>query len=712
MNMHKTLQKYFGYTEFRPLQEDIINDVLDGKDTFVLMPTGGGKSLCYQLPALLMDGMTVVISPLISLMKDQVDSLKGNGVAAAYLNSTQSPAKAREIQTAILNNRIKILYVAPERLLMPQTLELLRQANVSLFAVDEAHCISEWGHDFRPEYRRIKTLRSKFPNVPIIALTATATTKVQDDIATQLGLIGHNIYTAGFDRPNLLYQVRPKKNIDAELLKYLKTHRGSPGIIYCQSRNTVDSLAKKLQRNGFRALPYHAGLSDIQRARNQECFIKDDTDIIVATIAFGMGIDKPNVRFVIHYDLARNLESYYQETGRGGRDGLECDCILFFSHGDRYKIEYFINKKNSKKEQDIALAQLRAMTEYCESITCRRAVLLGYFGEKPIVQNCGKCDVCISPRETFDGTGAAHKLLTCIDELEQRFGMNHVIDVLIGSRNKKVTSKRHHLLQNHGAGREYSKPQWQAFTREMIQQGVICVEGTRYPVLKLNSGSRNILDGRCSLTLAKPETEAAVMHIQKNSSVNTDLFGRLKRLRKTIADRKNLPPYIIFSDTSLKQMASDLPRTPREFLSITGVGENKLKKYGDAFLGEINNLIAGKTQHSKNQPKARQDNLSPTLEETLGLYRQGMTIQQIASTRNFAPGTIVSHMEKLIMAGKIDSIDDWVDAQKQNAIQKAISDVGSEYLSPIKEKLGDDCQYDEIKLVRAVVMAGAASCPV
>ena len=349
--MHQTLQKYFGYTEFRTLQEDIIRDVLDKKDAFVLMPTGGGKSLCFQLPALLMEGLTVVISPLISLMKDQVDSLRSNGIAAAYLNSTQSPHEASEITSAILDNRIKILYVAPERLLMSQTLGLLNQAKVSLFAVDEAHCISEWGHDFRPEYRRIKTLRSRFPQVPIIALTATATTKVQEDITTQLNLTGFNTYVAGFDRPNLFYQVWPKKDAYSQLLGFLKKQRGTSGIIYCQSRNTVDTLTAKLQRSGFRALPYHAGLSDIQRAKNQECFIKDDTDIIVATIAFGMGIDKPNVRFVIHYDLPKNLEGYYQETGRGGRDGLECDCILFFSHGDRYKIEYFINKKNSKNQK-------------------------------------------------------------------------------------------------------------------------------------------------------------------------------------------------------------------------------------------------------------------------------------------------------------------------------------------------------------------------
>ncbi|MCL7412769.1 MAG: DNA helicase RecQ [ANME-2 cluster archaeon] len=710
--MHQTLQKYFGYTGFRPHQEDIIRDVLEKKDTFVLIPTGGGKSLCFQLPALLMEGVTVVISPLISLMKDQVDSLRSNGIAAAYLNSTQSPQEVSEVTSAILDNHLKILYVAPERLLMSQTLGLLKQVKVSLFAVDEAHCISEWGHDFRPEYRRIRTLRSRFPDVPIIALTATATIKVQEDITTQLSMDGFNTYVAGFDRPNLFYQVWPKKDTYAQLLGFLKKHRGDSGIIYCQSRNSVDTLTAKLQRSGFRALPYHAGLSDIQRARNQECFIKDDTDIIVATIAFGMGIDKPNVRFVIHHDLPKNLEGYYQETGRGGRDGLECDCILFFSHGDRYKIEYFINKKKSKKEQDTALAQLRAMTSYCESSTCRREILLSYFGEKPSGRNCGKCDVCISPRETFDGTGAAQKVLACIDELDQRFGMNHVIDVLIGSQNKKITVKRHQMLKSHGKGAEYSKYQWQAITRELIQLGLLCVEGAKYPVLTLNQNSRDVLNGQREVTLAKPVEEVAVIQTQENTPIETGLFNRLRTLRKTLADRKNLPPYIIFSDSSLKEMASKVPRTHQEFLNITGVGENKLVKYGDAFLSEIAAHLQEQPEQSKNPSRAGQGSLSPTQQETLVLYRQGLTIQQIANARNLSTSTIIVHIEKLVLTGEIDSIDEWVDVHKQQAIKKVILEVGSEYLFPIKEKLGDGCLYNEIKLVRAAVMAEAAFSPV
>lgn len=698
--MHQTLQKYFGYTEFRPLQEEIISDVLNGKDTFVLMPTGGGKSLCYQLPALLLSGVTLVISPLISLMKDQVDTLRSNGISAAYLNSTLSYNESQDIKTALLENQIKVLYVAPERLMMSQTMSFLKDVDISLFAVDEAHCISEWGHDFRPEYRRVNVLRTKFPKIPIIALTATASPKVRSDIISQLNLSDPNIYVAGFDRKNLFYEVRPKQDSYNQLLQYLKQHRGKCGIIYCLSRNSVEMLATRLQKNGFRALPYHAGLSDSQRARNQDSFIKDDTQIIVATIAFGMGIDKPNVRFVIHYDLPKNLESYYQETGRGGRDGLPCDCLLFFSHGDRYKIEYFINQKHSKKEQDIALAQLNEMINYCTSSMCRRGVLLKYFGEELSWDHCDNCDVCLNPKETFDGTEAAKKLMCCIEDLDQRFGLNHVIEVLVGSRTKKVISNKHELLDSYGLGGEYSKDQWKDIAREMIQRGILLVEGERYPILKLNKESFDVMDGSHPVNLTKPVKEVGVIPKQVNSQVNPELFDRLSGIRKTLADEQNIPPYIIFSDNSLQQMAIDKPKTRADFLNIIGVGEYKLEKYGDIFLKEIAEYYAkDDTPHSKG--------LSGTQLETLSLQKQNLTIEQIAEVRNLGISTIVGHIEKLILAGNIDSIDHWVDKEKQRTIQEAIATVGGEFLSPIREKLGDGYLYEDIKLVRAVMMMGS-----
>jgi ATP-dependent DNA helicase RecQ len=633
--MHSVLRQYFGYTAFRPLQEEIIRDVLDRKDVFVLMPTGGGKSICYQLPSLLMDGVTVVVSPLISLMKDQVDGLEANGIAAACLNSTQNARETRDVKTAFLENRLKILYVAPERLMMPGTFAFLKKGKVSLFAIDEAHCISEWGHDFRPEYRKLKLLRDSktgFPDVPVIALTATATGRVRKDIISQLGLgidPEKGTYVASFNRSNLYYEVRPKKDTFSEITDYLLRHRGEAGIIYCQSRNNVETLTKKLNVAGFRALPYHAGLSDTERARNQDMFIKDDVDIIVATIAFGMGINKSNVRFVIHYDLPRNLESYYQETGRGGRDGSPCECILFFSRGDRFKIEYFIAQKTNEKEKDISLVQLRQMVAYCEGNKCRRQTLMEYFGEE-LSASCGNCDTCLRPKNTFDGTGAAIKLIACIQELNQRFGTNYVIDVLTGSKNKKIKQNRHEKLKAHGSGKEFTKEQWRSLASEMLNTGLLEVSGAQYPVLKLNAMSRKILKGSENVELVCPEgfipgTEESFMPpapAGKTSGMDEDdiqlpaggysiatdilkkaklrglprsgtehdpiLFERLKALRKQIALKKNLPPYIIFSDTSLKEMAARFPRTPEEFHSITGVGDHKLRKYGDDFLKEIN----------------------------------------------------------------------------------------------------------------------------
>ncbi len=749
--MHKTLQKYFGYTLFRPLQEDIINDVLNGKDTFVLMPTGGGKSLCFQLPALLMDGMTVVVSPLISLMKDQVDSLQANGIEAAYLNSTLSYGEIRDVKASITANRVKILYVAPERLMMSDTLNMLKEVNVSLFAIDEAHCISEWGHDFRPEYRKLKTLRKRFPAVPIIALTATATPKVRNDIVSELKFKGHNTYVASFDRKNLFYRIKPKKDTYAHLLQYLRENRGKSGIIYCQSRKTVDTLSKKLKKAGFSSLPYHAGLTDKVRSKNQEMFIKDDVQIIVATVAFGMGIDKPNVRFVVHYDLPKNLESYYQETGRGGRDGLECDCILFFGHGDRYKIEYFINKMGKKQERDIALVQLRDMIDYCESNSCRRKVMLKYLGEELEDDNCGSCDVCLEPKEMFDGTEAAKKLLLCVEDLDQRFGMTYVIDVLVGAKTKKIIASRHTMLKTYSIGREYSKSQWQSIAREMVRLEVLGVEGARYPLLKLNPKGMAVLGGSEFVQITKPADDVKISvkesragtasksrSVSKSKSktkpksnskskstavktlnaTDSELFERLRVLRKALANRANLPPYIIFADTSLRQMAGTRPKTRDEFMKITGVGDKKLEKYGGTFLAEIADFCEndGKSKEPRsknttaNSPQIRKSRIatsdvpSSTVAETLDFYRQHMSIEEIAQVRNLTQSTIAEHIENLILAGKIDSIDHMVDMEKQCLIKNAIDEVGSKFLSRIKAKLGDDYSYGEIKLVRADMM--------
>ncbi|HZX47662.1 MAG TPA: DNA helicase RecQ [Nitrospirota bacterium] len=596
--MLETLQKYFGFNSFYPLQEDIIKDVLNQHDAFVLMPTGGGKSLCYQLPALLFDGLTVVISPLIALMKDQVDGLIADGISATFINSSLNYREIDSRKQGLADNKIKILYIAPERLFMPDFLQFIQGLKVSMFAIDESHCISEWGHDFRPEYRKLNMLKDEFPGVPLMALTATATPVVQRDIISQLGLRDCKVYTASFNRKNLYYQIRPKDNPLRQILQYLEERKKESGIIYCQSRKSVEALAERLQAKGYRALPYHAGLTPDIRTKNQERFIRDDAEIIVATIAFGMGIDKPNVRYVIHYDLPKSIEGYYQETGRAGRDGLKSECILFFSYADKFKLEHFIEQKTDEKEKQSAYKQLREIIAYCESKVCRRRILLAYFGETFDEPHCGNCDTCIEPSEKFDGTIAAQKILSCIYRTGERFGITYVADVLTGSKNQKVLENRHDTIKTYGVGKEYPKGQWQSFTRELIQSGYLKLDGDKYPILKLNEKSRSVLFNDEKVYLTKPDE---LMHAQKQKDeefIKTDkefdrtLFERLRTLRKSLADNDQMPPYVIFHDTALKEMSIYLPKNLDAFRKIKGVGEQKLQKYGEIFIKEISGYLA------------------------------------------------------------------------------------------------------------------------
>ncbi|MCK8519541.1 DNA helicase RecQ [Methanoculleus sp. 7T] len=589
---YSALEKYFGYTSFLPHQEEIIDAVLAGRDVLAVMATGGGKSLCYQLPALVFGGLTVVVSPLIALMKDQVDGLRSNGITAATLNSSLGYGEQRIIERVILEGRIKILYVSPERAVQPFFLSLLAKANVRLIAIDEAHCISMWGHNFRPEYRRLRVLKERFPAVPVIALTATAIPAVQDDIVVQLALKNPAKFVGSFNRKNLTYRVVPKAHYFQKLVKYLNEHRDDAGIIYCFSQKATEDLAEKLQSKGFSALPYHAGLPDAVREEHQEAFSHGDVGIICATVAFGMGIDKPDVRFVIHTDLPKDLESYYQETGRAGRDGDPADCILFYSRGDYNTTRYLIEKECADAvRKDVAYRKAGAMLDYCETTGCRRKFLLTYFGEAYPEERCGGCDRCETPVKVFDGTDAASAVISCIRQTGERFGASYVVDVLTGSKNARIRENGHDALPAYNSGGGYTRDQWLLFIQEMVRKGFVTSTGGRYPVLTLNDRSRAVLAGNLPVPLTEPEP-AGVVAAEAEDDYDDVLFARLRQLRKIVADLEKVPPFVVFHDRSLKEMAKYYPRTGVAFLQIYGVSEGKLRRYGRRFLDAIDKHCA------------------------------------------------------------------------------------------------------------------------
>ncbi len=599
------LKKYFGHESFISPQDEIIREVLAGRDVFALLPTGGGKSICYQLPALMLEGVTLVVSPLIALMKDQVDHLQELGIRAAYINSTLGQSDVQRIFSDLLDDQIKILYVAPERLIVPEFLSFLKRLKISLIAIDEAHCISEWGHEFRPAYRRLKVLKDHFPKASFIALTATAVPEVQREIISLLKLSDPAVFKASFNRRNLRYHVRPKDDAFGQLLDYLNRHRGASGIIYCSTQKGTESIARKLRSAGLRALPYHAGMDGALRAETQEKFIKNEEQIIVATIAFGMGIDKPDIRFVIHYDLPKNMETYSQETGRAGRDGLESDCILFFGYGDTKKIEYLIEQGSDEEQKKIAYQKLQDLIRFCDSKICRRKSLLAYFGETYTEENCGGCDNCVQPRESMDGTEIAQRILSAVSQVQERFGASYIVDILRGSRTQKIMQNGHDRLKAHGTGREFSASQWSSFIRELAAQGFLKVEGDRYPILKLTEKSYNILFGGEAIFLTKPRDNAGPAKEGKGASLGSnadgedreqsgpsgqlsqELLERLRALRRRLAEDEGIPQYMVFHNSSLKAMATRLPQNHLEFRAIEGVGDRKLEKYGDAFLNEI-----------------------------------------------------------------------------------------------------------------------------
>ena len=587
-----TLKRHFGYSSFRPLQEEIIRDALGGRDVFVLMPTGGGKSLCFQLPALLRSGLTIVVSPLISLMKDQVEALQSNGIPATFLNSAIESEEARIRWRGLNRGQFRLLYLAPERLMLDSFLERALSWNITQVAIDEAHCISEWGHDFRPEYRALSRLRDLWPKIPFMALTATATERVRRDILQQLQLREARSYVASFDRPNLTYRVVPKASPYDQLLAFLRERPNDSGIVYCASRKGADSIARKLTEDRISAKPYHAGLEAKARAAHQEMFLRDDVRVVSATIAFGMGINKPNVRFVIHYDLPKNIESYYQETGRAGRDGLPSECVLLFNAADVVKQSLFIEEK-SESEALIAREQLRQMVHYAETRECRRTTLLRYFDEERANESCRGCDNCLNPRETFDGTIAAQKFLSCVLRVQQKsgfaFGLNHIVEVLTGADTEAIRQRRHNELSTYGVGTELKRDAWQAVGRELLRLGLVEVAPGKFATLQVTAAGRAVLRERRPLTLTKPVEKPETRPRIRPGAIVCDetLFEELRIVRRKIADERNVPAYVIFSDVSLREMARKYPETRAEFRGIPGVGEQKLRTFAEPFLAAI-----------------------------------------------------------------------------------------------------------------------------
>ena len=714
-SLETALKHHFGYDQFRPGQRPVIEAVLKNQDALVIMPTGGGKSLCYQLPALLKLGVMVVVSPLIALMQDQVDSLTDNGVAATCLNSSLDYNTIRQREAELLAGHIKLLYVSPERLVSAGFFGLLERliqtVGVSGFAIDEAHCVSEWGHDFRPEYRQLSVLREKFSQIEVMGLTATATERVRQDIVQQLRLRDPLIQVSSFNRPNLFYEVRPKgRDGYGDLLRQVKQTQGS-GIIYCLSRKRVDELAQRLTADGESILPYHAGLADDTRRDNQTRFIRDDVRLMVATVAFGMGINKPDVRFVIHYDIPRNIEGYYQESGRAGRDGEAAHCTLYLAYGDVATADYLIGQKPDADEQRIARQQLRQMVDYAETTVCRRRVQLSYFGEL-LEGLCHHCDNCTNPPPVEDWTLEAQKFLSCVARCQERFGMAHIIDVLRGSKKQKVMDLRHDQLSTHGIGKDRSVDEWRLLGRSLLHQRLVDETTDGYPVLKLNAASWQVLRKQIAVAVAVPKDfapgPAAASTLDDTPEV-AQLLTVLKALRKTLADQQSVPPYVVFPESALRQMAQTRPQTLEAFSQVSGVGSRKLAQYGEVFTDAIRQFCADYGLESdpgaagrRDRPlRERRQTTGDTHRHTLELHRQGLSMAEIADQRGLKSSTIANHLEQLIRQGEAVEVDNLVAVDRQHTIVAVMTKLENASLTDIRDRLDPTYSYEEIRLVRA-----------
>lgn len=677
------LKKYFGYDVFRPLQSEIIRTVYERRDALVLMPTGGGKSICYQIPAITLEGTAIVLSPLIALMKDQVEGLSANGIPAAFLNSTLTSEQARNVEDALLAGYIKLLYVSPEKLVSQSFQPLLKRLKISLFAIDEAHCISAWGHDFRPEYTQLRFLKAQFPKVPVLALTATADKLTRKDIVEQLNLRDPDIFISSFDRPNISLQVRPAQRRLEQIIEFLKQHPKQSGIIYCLSRKSCEEVSQKLNARGFRTGFYHAEVPARQRAQVQEDFINDKTPVICATVAFGMGIDKSNVRFVIHYNLPRNLEGYYQEIGRAGRDGLPSTALLFFSFGDvqTYR-QMFEEGEGSAEQKQLKIAKLERVFQFAEAPVCRRQMVLSYFGE-PHEGNCGNCDVCQNPPRHFDGTVTAQKALSALLRVHEKVGMQLLIDILRGSQRREIMEQRYHEIKTYGAGKEYSSEDWMFLLSQMLHQGLLDIAYDDFSHLRVTENGRKVLFENKKVTLAMPVVRAkpqdkSVKFVEKtqSQSLRDALFDALVVLRRGIAQQQGVPPYLVFSDATLMEMAEKRPLNDSDMLRISGMGERKLHLYGDAFMGAIRRFVLEKTGEGAIISGS-------TYLQTWELFKKGNSVETIAGMRNMNPVTITGHLATMFERGELLEIRQWVLPEQMDIIQGALSLFSEPY--PLKE---------------------------
>ena len=716
--LHDLLKKIFGFDSFKGNQEEIIKSVLSGDNTFVIMPTGGGKSMCYQLPAIMNEGTSIIISPLIALMKNQVDAIRNFGAEqgiAHVLNSSLSKMEITQVKEDLLSGKTKLLYVAPESLTKEENVEFLRKIKISFYAVDEAHCISEWGHDFRPEYRRIRPIiESIGQDVPIMALTATATLKVQQDIQKNLGILDAKVYKSSFDRANLYYEIRPKtKEVVKDIIKYIKGHSNKSGIVYCLSRKKVEELAETFQINGIKALPYHAGLDALTRRTNQDRFLMEDSDVIVATIAFGMGIDKPDIRFVIHHDIPKSIEGYYQETGRGGRDDGEGNCIAFYSYDDILKLEKFMKGK-PVAEQEIAKQLLQETVSYAESSVCRHKQLLHYFGEEYYQDNCGACDNCLHPKEKFEGKDFVKIALEAVIEVKQLFKSNHVINILIGKNTATIKSFKHNKLKAFGRGMDYDEKFWNAVIRQSLINNLLIKDIENYGLLKITEEGKAFLEKPFSIMLTKdhnydsPEDDDDFFEggAAKTSTTDQTLFVMLKDLRKDMSRKENLPPFVIFQDPSLEDMAIQFPIKEEELLQITGVGAGKAKKYGEPFLELINEYV------EENEILRPNDMVVKSVINKSGLkvyiiqsIDRKLALEDIAHTKDLTVDELLAEIERIVASGtKVDInyyIREYVDEYHQEEIYEYFKEAETDSIGDALEELGEDeFKEEEIRMMR------------